>query len=61
MREDATRFRKRAKECRARAELADYVMRQFLVEVADGLEDEADAIEAQKAMPLAVPIPGKLT
>ena len=59
MREDATRFRKRAKECRARAELADYVMRQFLVEVADGLDDEADAIEAQEVMSSAVPVPGK--
>ena len=60
MGDEATRFRQRAKECRARAELADYVMRQFLGEVADGLEDEADEIEAKEAMPLAVPGPGKL-
>lgn len=61
MGEDAARFRKRASECRARAELADYVMRQFLVEVADGLDNEADALESKEAMRLSAPVPGKLT
>ena len=51
MGDDAARFRTRANECRARAELADYVMREFLLKVADDLEAEADAIDAQSARP----------
>lgn len=47
MGEDAARFRKRAKECRDRAERADYVLREFLLEVANDLEAEADMIDAE--------------
>jgi hypothetical protein len=53
MADDAARFRSRARDCRARAELADYVMRQFLLNVADDLEAEADAIDADAAKPSA--------
>ena len=44
--EDAARFRTRAKECRDRASTADFVMRQYLLGVADDLDAEADKIEA---------------
>lgn len=38
----------RAKECRERAAQADYVMRQFLLEVARELEEEADKIDVEE-------------
>lgn len=51
MGEDSDRFRKRAKECRERAELADYVFREFLLQVASDLEAEADTIETEERTP----------
>ena len=47
MGDDANRFRARAKECRGRAQNADYVMRAYLLEIARELEEEADKIEAE--------------
>jgi len=46
MGEDSQSFRQRARECRERAERADYALREFLLEVAHDLEVEADVIEA---------------
>ena len=51
MADDAARFRARAQDCRARAELADFVSRQFLLQVADDLEAEADGMDAEEARP----------
>ena len=51
MGEDSDRFRKRAKECRERAQQADYVLREFLLQVATDLEAEADLMEAEERSP----------
>ena len=54
--DDAARFRLRARECRERAERAYYVMRQFLLEIADGLDEEANAMDAEEIRPSSAPV-----
>ena len=52
MSDDADRFRSRAKQCRQLAEDAhDAESRQTLIDMADDLDAEADAIDARAAKP----------
>ena len=45
MSEEADRFRRCAADCRERALLSAYDMREFFLELADQLEAEADVID----------------
>ena len=48
MGEQADKFRNRARECRERAARADAHMRDSLLRLAKGLDDEADKIELEE-------------
>ena len=49
MSEEADQFRIRAKECRQRAELADFYMRAYLSSLADDLDAEAARMDVEEA------------